>query len=231
MSTADLVVFDCDGVLVDSEPISVRVGTAILAELGWTLTEHDFAERFVGCSSEHFRREVSAGLGRPVDVDWEDRFSGRYHEAFEQELQPVPGVAGVLDALDAEGMAYCVASNSSHDHVERVLSLTGIGHRFAGRVFSAEDVRSGKPSPEVFLHAAGSLGADPQRTVVVEDSVYGVRAARAAGMRCLGYAGGLTPAAHLAHEGAEVFHTMDELSPLLVCGQSRAVASTPGAAR
>lgn len=231
MSTADLVVFDCDGVLVDSEPISVRVGTAILAELGWTLTEQSFAERFVGCSSEHFRREVSAGLGRRMDADWEDRFGGRYREAFEQELQPVPGVVGVLDALDGDGAAYCVASNSTHDHVERVLSLTGLGHRFAGRVFSAEDVRSGKPAPDVFLHAARSLGADPARTVVVEDSVYGVRAARAAGMRCLGYAGGLTPAAHLAREGAEVFRTMDELAPLVTGDRSPAVPCTSGAAR
>lgn len=230
MSTPDLVVFDCDGVLVDSEPISVRVGTAILAELGWTLTEQHFAERFVGCSSEHFRREVSAGLGRSLDVDWDDRFGARYRDAFEQELQPVPGVMGVLDALDAHSTAYCVASNSSHDHVERVLSLTGLGPRFAGRVFSADDVRSGKPSPDVFLHAAGSLGADPEGTVVVEDSVYGVRAARAAGMRCLGYAGGLTPAAHLAREGAEVFGTMEELPPLLAGDRSRAVPTT-GAAR
>jgi HAD superfamily hydrolase (TIGR01509 family) len=231
MSTPDLVVFDCDGVLVDSEPISVRVGTAILAELGWPLTERHFAERFVGCSSEHFRREVSAGLGRPVDIDWEDRFSGRYREAFEQELRAVPGVVGVLDALDDDGTTYCVASNSPHDHVERVLSLTGLGDRFAGRAFSAEDVPSGKPSPDVFLHAASSLGADPARTVVVEDSVYGVRAARAAGMRCLGYAGGLTPAAHLAREGAEVFDAMDALAPLLAGDRSRAVPSAPGAAR
>jgi HAD superfamily hydrolase (TIGR01509 family) len=215
VSDIELVIFDCDGVLVDSERISVRVGTGVLAELGWTLTEREFADRFVGCSSEHFRREVAGGLGQVVDSDWEARFSGRYRAAFEADLQAVPGVAEVLDALAERGIPFCVASNSDRTHVEHVLTLTGLGSRFAGRVFSAEDVRAGKPAPDLFLLAARSSGVAPGRTVVVEDSPFGVRAAVAAGMRCLGYGGGLTPAHRLVAEGARVFTAMEELASLL----------------
>ncbi len=215
MADIELVIFDCDGVLVDSERISVRVGTGVLAELGWSLTEQEFADRFVGCSTEHFRREVAAGLGQVVESDWEARFSGRYRAAFEADLEAVPGVAAVLDGLGERGIPFCVASNSDHAHVEHVLFLTGLGSRFAGRVFSAADVRAGKPAPDLFLHAARSLGAAPERTVVVEDSPFGARAALAAGMRCLGYGGGLTPGHRLVAEGARVFGAMDELASLL----------------
>ena len=216
MADIDLIIFDCDGVLVDSESISVRVGTGVLAELGWSLTEEEFADRFVGCSTEHFRREVAAGLGQVVESDWEARFGARYRAAFEADLQAVPGVAPVLDWLGERGIPFCVASNSDHAHVEHVLSLTGLHRRFSGRVFSAADVRAGKPAPDLFLHAARSLGATPERTVVVEDSPFGVRAALAAGMRCVGYGGGLTPGHRLAAEGARVFDAMDELASLLM---------------
>ena len=216
MPDIDLVIFDCDGVLVDSERISARVGTAVLAELGWSLSEQEYADRFVGCSAEHFRGEVGAGLGRVLEPGWEAQFSGRYRAAFEADLRAVPGVAEVLDELAARGIAFCVASNSDHAHVEHVLSVAGLASRVAGRVFSAEDVLAGKPAPDVFLLAARSMGVAPERSVVVEDSAFGVRAARAAGMACLGYAGGLTPAHRLAAEGARVFHAMDELPGLLV---------------
>lgn len=215
MTGADLVIFDCDGVLVDSERISVRVGRGILAELGWSISEAEMVRRFVGCSAEHFRREVAAGTGRTLDSDWEIRFAPRYRAAFEADLAAVPGVADVLDALAASGTSFCVASNSDHAHVDHVLTLTGLADRFDGRAFSAEDVRRGKPAPDLFLHAARLMGARPERTVVVEDSVFGVRAAHAAGMTCLAYAGGLTPADVLAAEAPTVFESMATLLPLL----------------
>jgi HAD superfamily hydrolase (TIGR01509 family) len=215
MSPAELVIFDCDGVLVDSERISVRVGTAIMAELGWHLTERDFAERFVGCSAEHFHREVNASVEQVLEPDWEERYSDRYRRAFESDLEAVAGVVDVLTTLDAYGVPVCVASNSDHAHIQHVLGVVGLRARLAGLTFSAEDVAAGKPAPDLFLHAARTLGADPERCVVVEDSPYGVMAARAAGMRCYAYAGGLTPRDRLCGLGAVVFDDMADLPGLL----------------
>ncbi len=215
MTGAELVIFDCDGVLVDSEPISIRVGRQILGELGWHLSDQEMASRFVGCSAEHFRREVAAGTGRTLGPGWEHRYAPRYRAAFDAELTAVPGVTGVLDALGVAGTAFCVASNSGHGHIEHVLTLAGLADRFRDRAFSAEEVAHGKPAPDLFLHAARRMGARPERTIVVEDSVYGVRAAHAAAMTCLAYAGGVTPAAALAAEDAVVFASMSELPALL----------------
>jgi HAD superfamily hydrolase (TIGR01509 family) len=215
MPDTRLIVFDCDGVLVDSERISVRVGTEVLARMGWHLTELEFADLFVGCSAEHFREQVTSGLGYTPDEGWEDTFTVAGREAFEADLEPVPGVLGVLDALEAADVETCVASNSGHDHIEHVLGLTGLLPRFEGRVFSAEDVARGKPAPDLFLHAAARSGVAPRDCVVVEDSPFGVTAALAAGMRCLAYAGGTTPASRLDGLGATLFQSMDEVPRLL----------------
>jgi len=215
MPGVELVIFDCDGVLVDSEPISIRVGREILGELGWRISEQEMVERFVGCSAEHFRREVAAGTGQALGADWERRYAMRYRDAFEADLRPVPGALAVLDSLATAGTAFCVASNSQHAHIEHVLALTGLAEHFHDRSFSAEDVAQGKPAPDLFLHAASRMGTIPERTLVVEDSVFGVRAARAAAMTCLGYAGGVTSAAALAAEGASVFTSMADLPGLL----------------
>jgi HAD superfamily hydrolase (TIGR01509 family) len=133
-------------------------------------------------------------------------------EAVDRELQPVPGI---VEALDAITVPYCVASSGSHDKMRHTLGVTGLYDRFAGRIFSAFDVPNGKPAPDLFLHAAKQLGADPRHCVVVEDSRTGVQAARAANMHCLAYAGGLTPAAHLEGPNTTVFHDMHTLPELL----------------
>jgi HAD superfamily hydrolase (TIGR01509 family) len=208
----DLVIFDCDGVLVDSERISVRIDVEVLAELGWPLSEAEVIERFVGRSQEHMVGEIEAALGRRLSADREDPFDARYREAFEAELAPVDGV---VDALDAIAAPTCVASSSGHERLRHSLGLTGLLDRFDGRIFSAEDVRNGKPAPDLFLHAAAALSADPARCAVIEDSRYGVEAARAAGMRAFGYAGGLTPADRLAGPATVVFDDMRELPALL----------------
>ncbi len=212
--TPELVIFDCDGVLVESERISVRVGVAVLAEHGWHLTEEDFAARFVGCSAEEFERGIAEHLGTDLAAQWDQRYSHRFRDAFEAELEAVHGVADVLQALEAARVPTCVASNSDHPHIEHVLELVGLRDRLAGRVFSAHDVAAGKPAPDLFLHAARTLGTDPERCVVVEDSPFGAMAARAAGMRCYGYAGGLTPADRLAQQGAVTFDRMSDLLDL-----------------
>lgn len=210
----ELVIFDCDGVLVDSERLSVRVESRLLAELGWPLTEQDVLERFVGRSDAHMKAEIEAALGRPVP-EWDERYRAALHEAFHAELVAVDGVVAALDALDADGVPTCVASSGTHDKMAVTLGLTGLHDRFAGRIFSATEVVNAKPAPDLFLHAAGALGVDPAGCAVVEDSRYGVEAARAAGMAAFGYAGGLTPAGWLAGPGTVVFDDMAALPGLL----------------
>ncbi|MEV4735391.1 MULTISPECIES: HAD family hydrolase [unclassified Microbacterium] len=212
-SAIGLVIFDCDGVLVDSERISVDIDRRVLGELGWTLTNEEIVHRFVGRSDAHFRAEVEQHLGRPLDDDWDAPYAQWYREAFDRDLVEVPGV---VEALDAVRVPSCVASSGSHAKIRRSLTLTGLLTRFDGRIFSAEDVREGKPAPDLFLHAAAQLDVQPERCIVVEDSRFGVQAARAAGMRVLGYAGGLTPGEWLEAEGATVFTDMGALPGLLV---------------
>jgi HAD superfamily hydrolase (TIGR01509 family) len=207
-----LVIFDCDGVLVDSERIAVRLDVAVLGRLGWTLTEAEVVERFVGRSHEYMVGEIEAAIGRRLPEDWEDEFHRLYREAFEAELAPVEGVVEALDRITAPT---CVASSSTHERLRLTLGLTGLLERFNGRIFSTADVPNGKPAPDLFLHAARTLGADPARCAVVEDSRFGVEAARAAGMRVFGYAGGLTPAERLEGASTTVFEDMRELPALL----------------
>jgi HAD superfamily hydrolase (TIGR01509 family) len=208
-----LVIFDCDGVLVDSEKIAVKVDAVVLAGLGWPLAEAEIVERFVGRSYGDMIAEVEAHLGRRLPDGWDAPYRHLYLEAFEAELTEVDGVT---DALDALTLPSCVASSSSHEGLRHSLGLTGLYERFAGRIFSAEEVAHGKPAPDLFLHAARTLGVRPDRCAVVEDSPYGVAAARAAGMRAYGYCGGLTPAGRLEGPGTVVFDDMRELPELLL---------------
>jgi len=211
----ELVIFDCDGVLIDSERIAVRVDAEVLGRLGWQLTEEEVIERFMGRSEAYMVGEIEAAIGRPLGPEWEEEFRPMYRRAMQAELEPVDGV---VDALDRISAPTCVASSSSHGYLRFTLGLTGLLDRFDGRIFSATDVANGKPAPDLFLHAAATLGVPPDRCAVVEDSRYGIEAARAAGMRAFGYAGGLTPAARLAGPATTVFQDMRELPDLLVAG-------------
>ena len=208
----ELVIFDCDGVLVDSERIAVRVEAELLAELGWPLSQAEIVERFMGRTTEYMDEAIEAQLGSRLPGDWRDQFQRRYREAFAAELVPVDGV---LDALDQIAVPTCVASSGSHDKLRFTLGHTGLYERFEGRIFSGYEVANGKPAPDLFLHAAARMGAGPARCAVVEDSLYGVLAARAAGMRVFGYVGGLTSADRLEGEATVVFEDMRELPRLL----------------
>jgi HAD superfamily hydrolase (TIGR01509 family) len=207
-----LVIFDCDGVLVDSERLAVRVDVRVLAELGWELSEQQVIERFVGRSDAFFVAEIEAHLGRRLPPDWEEPFQHLYRDVFAAELTPVDGV---VEALDQITLPTCIASSGSHEKMRYTLGLTGLYDRFAGRIFSVSEVARGKPAPDLFLHAAAQMGVDPAACVVVEDSRYGVEAARAAGMRALGFAGGLTPAEHLQGPRTLIFSDMRKLPSLL----------------
>jgi HAD superfamily hydrolase (TIGR01509 family) len=211
----ELVIFDCDGVLVDSEHLSVRVESRYLTELGWPLSEAEIVERFMGRTTEYMDEAIEAQLGSRLPGDWKDQFQARYREAFAAELTPVDGIVEVLDQLTIPA---CVASSGSHDKLRFTLGHTGLYERFEGRIFSGYEVANGKPAPDLFLHAAARMGAEPTRCAVVEDTLFGVQAARAAGMRAFGYAGGLSAPERLAGEGTVVFQDMRELPRLLTDG-------------
>jgi HAD superfamily hydrolase (TIGR01509 family) len=209
----ELVIFDCDGVLIDSERLAIQVDKVALAALGWPLEEPEIIERFVGRSHAAMTAEIEAHLGRTLPADWWEQFRPLHDRLVEEQLAPVDGI---LDALAAIDLPNCVASNSSHRWLRRGLGLTGLYERFAGRIFSgAEDVAQGKPAPDLFLHAARTLGVDPARCVVIEDSPFGLAAARAAGMPSFGYTGSLSPAEKLAGPGTILFDDMRKLPELL----------------
>ncbi|CAM5506590.1 hydrolase [Streptomyces xanthochromogenes] len=211
----ELVIFDCDGVLVDSERIAARVQVALGAELGWPLTEDEVVDRFIGRSHAAIREQVAARLGEDTAATWSERFEQLHREAVDADLAPVEGLPEALDALT---LPTCIASSGSHAKMWHTLGRTGLYERFAGRIFSATEVSHGKPAPDLFLHAARQMGVDPAACVVVEDSQPGVRAARAAGMRSFGYAGGLTPAARLEGPGTVIFYDMRKL-PMLIAAR------------
>ncbi|MBL1105407.1 HAD family hydrolase [Streptomyces sp. 5-8] len=211
----DLVIFDNDGVLVDSESISNRLLAAYLTELGHTTSYEDSIRDYMGSAMHRIHELVLERTGRRLPADFDDVFHARVFAAFEQELRPVAGVAGVLEKLAADGMPYCVASSGSHARIRVGHRTTGLDRWFAEeRIFSSEDVGRGKPAPDLFLHAAERMGVTPDRCVVVEDSPLGVQAAVAAGMDVYGFTA-MTPAAKLA-AADELFSDMGELADLLV---------------
>ncbi|MFE4974422.1 HAD family hydrolase [Kitasatospora sp. NPDC056651] len=214
----ELVIFDCDGVLVDSEVIAVRVVVRLAADMGWPLTEAEVIEKFVGRSEAACHAMVAERLGEEAATLYDKRFRELHAEAVDAGLTPV---AGLPEALDAITLPTCVASSGTHEKMRHTLGRTGLHDRFAGRIFSATEVGRGKPAPDLFLHAARTMGVDPAVCVVVEDSNPGVRAARAAGMRSLGYAGGVTAAERLAGPDTVVFEDMRELPGLIAAGAVR----------
>ncbi|WP_329142252.1 HAD family hydrolase [Streptomyces sp. NBC_01456] len=211
----ELVIFDCDGVLVDSERIAMRVQMALGAELGWRLTEAEVIDRFIGRSSQFITEQVAARLGEETAKTWWERFVELHREAVDLGLAPIEGVT---EALDAIALPTCVASSGSHEKMRHTLGRTGLYERFAGRIYSSTEVSRGKPAPDLFHYAARQMGIDPAACVVVEDSRPGVEAARAAGMRSFGYVGGLTPAKCLEGPDTVVFHDMRRLPSLLAAG-------------
>ncbi|MFJ8546733.1 HAD family hydrolase [Streptomyces sp. NPDC093586] len=211
----ELVVFDNDGVLVDSEPISNRLLAACLTELGHPTSYEESLRDYMGGAMHRVHDLVLERSGRRLPEDFDDVFHRRVFEAFERELEPVPGVVGVLEKLVAGGVPYCVASSGSHERIRVGHRRTGLDRWFDdSRVFSSQDVGRGKPAPDLFLHAAERMGVAPERCVVVEDSPLGVQAAAAAGMDVFGFTA-MTPAEKLAG-ATRLFGGMGELADLLV---------------
>ncbi|MFG3291430.1 HAD family hydrolase [Streptomyces sp. NPDC048179] len=210
----DLVIFDNDGVLVDSEPISNRLLAAYLTELGHPTSYEDSIRDYMGSAMHRVHELVQERTGQRLPDDFDDVFHGRVFAAFERELKPVAGAAEVLERLAADGVPYCVASSGSHERIRVGHRTTGLDRWFdESRVFSSQDVGRGKPAPDLFLYAAERMGVAPGRCAVVEDSPLGVRAAVAAGMDVYGFTA-MTPAERL--QGAtQLFDGLGQLLDLL----------------
>jgi HAD superfamily hydrolase (TIGR01509 family) len=213
----ELVIFDCDGVLVDSERLIVRLEAEICRERGWPLTEEDVIREFVGLSDAAMRARLSELVGVELAEDWDVEYTDRYRRALAEDAEAVAGVAAAIDMIEQAGLLTCVASSGSHEKMSLTLGKTGLLERFEGRIFSAADpeVERGKPAPDLFLYAAARMGVAPHRCAVVEDSPFGLTAALDAGMSAFGFAGGIMPASRLAIEGVTVFESMADLAPLV----------------
>ena len=183
----DLVIFDCDGVLVDSEVIISAAHIAVLTEAGYTITAQELLDRFTGVPEPVVLKTLQAETGIPVPSDYSARVSARVERETALKLQPIPGVREVLAAMT---LPRCVASSGPIERVRRSLQLTGLLEYFDPHLFSGSMVARGKPAPDLFLYAAEKLGAAPARCVVVEDSPSGVEAGVASGMRVIGFCGG-----------------------------------------
>ena len=211
----ELVIFDNDGVLVDSEPISNRLLAAYLTELGHPTSYEDSIRDYMGSAMHRIHDLVLERTGERLPEDFDDVFHARVFGAFERELKAVPGAVDVLEKLGADGVPYCVASSGSHERIRVGHRTTGLDRYFdEERVFSSQDVGRGKPAPDLFLHAAERMGVAPARCLVVEDSPLGVQAAVAARMDVYGFTA-MTPPAKLAR-ATQLFSDMGELADLLV---------------
>ena len=212
-----LVIFDCDGVLVDSEPLAnASLSRALRAQgLDWPVEET--MRRLMGRSLKSCVEIVEAELGRKLPDDFLETMQARTYQSFrDAPLQAVPGVRDAVTAVQGAGLATCVASSGAPEKMRFTLGLTGLWELFEGRIFSASEVPRGKPFPDLFLHAAIRMDVQPFACTVVEDSVPGVQAARAAGMRVLAYAGApYADRAALRAAGGEVFDDMALLPGLV----------------
>ncbi len=212
----DLVIFDCDGVLIDSEPLAVRADLECLAECGIDVSAEEILDRYTGISMAAMLSDLETRYGRLLP-GFAIRHQERLRRLFEADLRAIPGVTAVLDSL---ACPTCVASSGTPERLRHALSLVGLYDRFHPNIFSATHVARGKPAPDLFLHAADRMGVRPQRCVVIEDSLPGIAAAVAAGMTAIGFTGGghCRPGhdARLAEAGAApVIERMAQLVPAL----------------
>jgi HAD superfamily hydrolase (TIGR01509 family) len=213
-----LAIFDCDGVLIDSEAVSNRLCATVLTEAGWAMTEAECEERFIGFSFRAVQTAAEAHLGRSLGDDWYDNLVARTVEIMQREAEPIPGAREALDAVDKFGLPWRIASNSSRAEMDAKFGRVGWQDLVVGRMHSGAELAAQggapKPAPDVFLAAARAEAIDPRYCLVIEDSVAGATAARAAGMDCLGLIrhgdGALLRAA-----GAVLFRSMHDLPGLL----------------
>lgn len=206
-----LVIFDCDGVLVDSETLGNRVLVQFVAEFGLTLELEEAIVLFKGCKMADCVAVIEQKLGKKMPPDFVTQLRTRTAEVFERELLPVEGIEAALEQIN---LPICVASSGPLDKIKLALRVTNLLSRFEGKIFSSYEIGSWKPAPDLFLYAAKNMGIQPSFCTVVEDSVLGVRAGVAAGMKVLGYSN-QREATLLEASGATVFYSMSQLPFLL----------------
>ncbi|MDP2698266.1 HAD family phosphatase [Thalassospira sp.] len=214
------VLFDCDGVLVNSEPISLSTLGDVLRHFGAPLSAQDIATRFTGRSSAAPIRHIHDTTGQDVSASFKPVFYDRLFARYQTELHKINGIDAVLHTLRDRGTAFCISSSSSVARLEVTMEVTGLGHWFEGRVYSADFVANGKPAPDLFLFAAEKMGFAPDQCLVIEDSVAGVQAAVAAGIACWGFVGGghyeddrdQATDRLIAAGAGRVFRTMDDIN-------------------
>jgi len=182
-----LVIFDCDGVVVDSEPLTLQLIRDDLASRGLPLDLSKVTDLFVGGTIAGAGAQARA-MGADISADWADLIYDKVFAALARSVEPIPGIGAVLDRLDHQGIPYAIGSNGPHRKMEITLARCGLSARFAGRTYSREDVAAPKPAPDVYLLAASQAGVAPQDCVVIEDSATGAQAAVAAGMAVFGFA-------------------------------------------
>lgn len=208
----ELIIFDCDGVLVDSEMLSADVLMALLAEKGMPITHEIFRNDFLGRSFASASKRTEERFGRQLPSGLLEQYQERLLARMAGELQPMAGVHGALDAL---AVPYCLATSSNPSRLAHSLSVTGLAARFVGKTFTSSEVRNGKPAPDLCLLAAARMGARPESCLVIEDSEMGVRAALAAGMEVWHFAGGAhIKAGYVLPEGLEVARTVADMIEL-----------------
>lgn len=211
-----LVIFDCDGVLVDTETVSNRLLVRVLAEDGFHVSYEECRRLFVGRTMQAVVEHVEAAIGRSLGAHWPAYIREETLKAFGEGIEPVAGAEDTLLALRAKGVPFCVASSGRLEKMRFTLGATGLLPLVEDVLFSAEQVARGKPAPDLFLHAAKEMGHAPETCLVIEDSVPGVQAGVAAGMKVVGYAGDPhTDAAGLKSEGAHVISDMSALQLLI----------------
>jgi beta-phosphoglucomutase-like phosphatase (HAD superfamily) len=210
----ELVIFDCDGVLVDTEPVHAAINAEMIRQTGWEITTQEARERFAGRARDYMIEAIEQRLGRPVPDGWSKELDRRELEVFASDVR---AIEGVFDAVDEIQSLYptCIASSSDHRSIRHKLTEAGLFSQFESRIFSRHDVNRGKPAPDLFLHAAKAHGVQPERCVVVEDSQPGVVAARAANMWVLAYAWHRASVKQLQGLRTVIFHHMRELSGLI----------------
>jgi HAD superfamily hydrolase (TIGR01509 family) len=210
-----MVIFDCDGVLIDSEKIANRVIAESLTGLGWHLTGKECQEVFLGMSLRGMIPLIETRLARAIPPDWLRALRADMLKALEAGVEPIPHAEEALHAVTALGLPWRIASNSSYEEMSVKFKRTGLAGLVAGRMHSHRDVPRSKPAPDLFLHVAAVQKVAPGDCLVIEDSVPGVQAARAAGMEVLGYAPTEVHQARLLKEGAYVFTNMRQVKALV----------------
>lgn len=205
------IIFDCDGVLVDSESISAKVFQEMAGELGFEMDFETAVEQFAGASMNDNIQFVARNIEGDVPIDFEKRFRERTYEAFKTDIKPVPGIREILNKVN---VPICVASSGPVEKIRLNLTVTGLIDKFEGRIFSCYDIQSWKPEPDIYIHAAKKMGFSPNECIVIEDSSSGIRAGVSGGFRVFALANE-TKRQKFEELGASVFENMEELRSIL----------------